>query len=88
MASKSPARYSSPSEPNRDPVTPPTCLDVQGRRRPTLACWTCGEGRADASARERPPTCRWAAPEVSMTAETDTPWLQTPTTEMGQLRRE
>jgi hypothetical protein len=23
-------------------VTPPTWLDAQGRRRPTLACWTCG----------------------------------------------
>src|SRR5262249_42106111 len=23
-------------------MTPPTWLDAQGRRRPTLACWTCG----------------------------------------------
>jgi hypothetical protein len=23
-------------------VTPPTWLDAFGRRRPTLACWTCG----------------------------------------------
>jgi hypothetical protein len=23
-------------------VTPPTWLDAAGRRRPTLACWTCG----------------------------------------------
>jgi hypothetical protein len=25
-----------------DPMTPPTWLDAHGRRRPTLACWTCG----------------------------------------------
>jgi hypothetical protein len=25
-----------------DAVTPPTWLDTRGRRRPTLACWTCG----------------------------------------------
>ena len=23
-------------------MTPPTWLDAHGRRRPTLACWTCG----------------------------------------------
>jgi hypothetical protein len=27
-------------------VTPPTWLDAQGRRRPTLACWTCGRETA------------------------------------------
>jgi len=39
-------------------MTPPTWLDAQGRRRPTLVCWTRGpevakSGRPDA-------TPRWA----------------------------
>jgi hypothetical protein len=46
-------------------VTPPTWLDASGRRRPTLACWTCG--RESAPMRLRADDLRrqgWAPPQT------------------------
>jgi hypothetical protein len=46
-------------------MTPPTWLDAQGRRRPTLACWTCG--RAVAPMRFRAADLRphgWRPPQT------------------------
>src|SRR5215470_11306146 len=46
-------------------MTPPTWLDAAGRRRPTLACWTCG--REVAPMRFRGADLRphgWAPPQT------------------------
>ena len=46
-------------------MTPPTWLDAHGRRRPTLACWTCG--REVAPMRFRAADLRrhgWAPPQT------------------------
>jgi|SRR4029450_3565859 hypothetical protein len=48
-------------------MTPPIWLDAQGRRRPTLACWTCG--REVAPMRLRASDLRrlgWELPETRL----------------------